>query len=375
MFRLPSLLAAIVLLIFSCKSPERSEAATGNPSNDGSEKQEIVSITLTQEQAEKLMSLPMTCVVQEYPNKLGQTLESAQDLKEPGTLHPAFYGCFDWHSAVHGHWSMVRLLKEFPDLEGAEGVRSALETNLSAENIMAEVAYFKAAYEKSYERTYGWAWVLKLQEELHTWADPLARELEQNLKPLADLMVQNYMEYLPKLQYPVRVGTHTNTAFGLSYAWDYAIAYDNQSLQEAIRNKALAFYGADTGCPITWEPGGADFLSPCLEEVNLMRRILSISEFDDWVSHFMPELKSSEFNMEPARVGDRSDGQLVHLDGLNFSRAWVFYGLANQYPKDYGHLLTLANSHLSYSFPNLTGDGYEGGHWLGTFALFAMGQQ
>jgi hypothetical protein len=177
------------------------------------------------------------------------------------------------------------------------------------------------------------------------------------------------------LQYPVRVGTHTNTAFGLSYAWDYAVTFKNQILQEAIRNRALAFYGTDAGCPINWEPGGADFLSPCLEEVNLMRRILNVSDFDDWINHFMPELKTESFQLEPARVGDRSDGQLVHLDGLNFSRAWVFYGLANQYPETYAHLRDLANSHLAYSFPNLTGDGYEGGHWLGTFALYALGQQ
>jgi hypothetical protein len=375
MFRLPYLLAAAALFASSCKSPEGSESAHVNPSNSGLEKQEIVPITLTRKQAEKLMNLPTTCVVQEYPNKLGQTLEGAQDLKEPGILHPAFYGCFDWHSAVHGHWSMVRLLKEFPDLVGAEGVRVILTTNLSAENILAEVAYFEAAYEKSYERTYGWAWVLKLQEELHNWEDPLAQELEKNLQPLANLMAQNYIDYLPKLQYPVRVGTHTNTAFGLSYAWDYAVTFKNQILQEAIRNSALAFYGTDAGCPITWEPGGADFLSPCLEEVNLMRRILNASDFDDWINHFMPELKTESFQLEPARVGDRSDGQLVHLDGLNFSRAWVFYGLANQYPETYAHLRDLANSHLAYSFPNLTGDGYEGGHWLGTFALYALGQQ
>jgi hypothetical protein len=270
---------------------------------------------------------------------------------------------------------MVRLLKEFPNLERANEVREVLASNLSAENIQREVAYFQAAYEKSYERTYGWAWLLKLQEELHDWEHPLARELEANLAPLAALLVEKYLEYLPKLQYAVRVGTHSNTAFGLSYAWDYALTYNNEALKEAIRARALDFFGQDQGCPILWEPGGADFLSPCMEEVNLMRRILPKAEFMTWITGFMPEIKQPNFRLETARVGDRSDGQLVHLDGLNFSRAWVLYGLANQYPEEFGHLITIAHEHLAYSFPNLTGDGYEGGHWLGTFALYALSQQ
>ena len=317
----------------------------------------------------------MACVIQEYPNKLGQTLEGAKDLAEPTVLHPAFYGCFDWHSAVHGHWSMVRLLKEFPNLDRAQEVREVLARNMSAAHIQQEVAYFEAAYEKSYERTYGWAWLLKLQEELHTWDDPLARELESNLSPLAELLVQKYLDYLPKLQYAVRVGTHSNTAYGLSYAWDYAVTFNNEVLKEAIRSRALNFFGKDQGCPIHWEPGGADFLSPCLEELNLMRRILPKAEFMTWVTDFMPELLRPDFRLETARVGDRTDGQLVHLDGLNFSRAWVFYGLGKQYPEEFGHLLSLGHEHLAYSFPNLNGDGYEGGHWLGTFALYALSQQ
>ena len=332
-------------------------------------------IELTLGQANALVALPMACVQQEYPNKLGQTLGRAEDLGVPSALHPAFYGCFDWHSAVHGHWSMVRLLKEFPGLEQAGQVREVLRTNLAADRIAAEVAYFEGEHEKGYERTYGWGWLLKLAEELHTWNDPLAREREANLQPLAALISRKYVDYLPKLQYPVRVGTHTNTAFGLSFAWDYARTFDDQPLQEAIRARALAFYDADAGCPLGWEPSGADFLSPCMEEVNLMRRILDKSDFLVWMEKFLPQLHQADFAWEPARVGDRSDGQLVHLDGLNFSRAWVFYGLARQYPDQFGHLLPLAHAHMAYSFPNLFGDGYEGGHWLGTFALYALGER
>ena len=174
---------------------------------------------LTLNQANNLAELPLACVNQEYPNKLSQTLGDAGDLNEPSVLHPAFYGCFDWHSAVHGHWSMVYLLKNFPDLAKAETLKSYLKEHLTKENIQAEVTYFNGEHNKSYERTYGWAWLLKLAEELHTWDDPLARELEQNLQPLTDLLVARYEEFLPKLNYPVRVGEHPNTAFGMSFAY------------------------------------------------------------------------------------------------------------------------------------------------------------
>jgi len=363
------------LLLMSC-NPEKERTPTPETPTVGvAVTPPAEPIDLTLEQANTLVALPMACVQQEYPNKLGQTLGSAEDLGEPSALHPAFYGCFDWHSAVHGHWSMVRLLKEFPQLEQADQVREMLKTNLAEDRIAAEVVYFQGEHEKGYERTYGWGWLLKLAEELHTWNDPLARELEANLQPLATLISQKYVDYLPKLQYPVRVGTHTNTAFGLSFAWDYARTFGDQPLQEAIRSRALAFYGEDAGCPLGWEPSGADFLSPCLEEVNLMRRILDKDAFLTWMDQFLPELHRATFAWDPARVGDRSDGQLVHLDGLNFSRAWVFYGLAKQYPDQFGHLLPLAHAHMAYSFPNLFGDGYEGGHWLGTFAVYALGER
>ena len=330
---------------------------------------------MTLEQANLLATLPLECVEKEYPNKLGQTLGSGDDLAEPKTLHPAFYGCFDWHSAVHGHWSMVKLLKMHPDLKEADRIKQVLKINLSKENIAQEVAYFDGKHNKNYERTYGWGWLLKLAEEINTWEDPLARELEENLKPLSELISQKLVDYLPKLQYPVRVGTHTNTAFGLSFAWDYAETFDDEALMNAIQDRATYFYGTDAGCPLTWEPSGADFLSPCFEEVDLMRRILGKEEFLAWMDQFLPQLKNSDFNVDVALVGDREDGQLVHLDGLNFSRAWVLFGLAKQYPEEYGHLVSLAQEHVAYSFPNLMGDSYEGGHWLGSFAIYALSAQ
>ncbi len=341
--------------------------------NKKSEKTIQQPIRLAIEQANKLAALPLACMQTEYPNKLSQTLGGKEDLGEPHELHPAFFGCFDWHSAVHGHWSLVKLLKDFPSLEQAAFIKQKLQENITKENIRLEVLYFNGEQDKSYERTYGWAWLLKLAEELHTWNDPLARELEGNLKPLTDLIAEKYIEFLPKLKYPIRVGEHTNTAFGLSFAWDYANTTGHELLKTAIETRTREFYLNDAGCPLSWEPGGYDFLSPCFEEIDLMRRILSKNEFDDWIDQFAPQLKDKKFTLEVGEVTDRTDGKLVHLDGLNFSRAWVMYGLANQYP-EYKHLIQVANEHVNYSLPNLVGDTYEGGHWLGSFAVYALGE-
>ncbi|GAB2770925.1 DUF2891 domain-containing protein [Salinimicrobium soli] len=335
---------------------------------------EVKPVTLTLEQANKLAQLPLDCINVEYPNKLNQTLANKSEIGEPKELHPAFYGCFDWHSSVHGHWALVSLLKRFPDLKKEEEIREKLQQSLSEENIRQEVAYFSNEQEDSYERTYGWAWLLKLAEELHTWDDPLARELEQNLQPLTNLIVDKFKDFLPKLKYPIRVGEHTNTAFALSLAHDYAKATEKEDLKMLIEKRAKDFYLTDDNCPLTWEPSGFDFLSPCFEEIDIMRRVLPENAFRLWMEDFMPQLKNKDFDLEVAEVSDRSDGKLVHLDGLNFSRAWVMYGLANKYPKKYGHLKPLANEHVAYSFPNLVGDTYEGGHWLGTFALYALQQ-
>lgn len=238
-------------------------------------------------------------------------------------------------------------------------------------NIKTEVAFFRDEHNQSFERTYGWAWLLKLAEELHNWDDPLARELEKNLQPLTNLIVQRYLEFLPKLMYPIRVGEHTNTAFGLTFAWDYAHTLGHEELQTAIESRARDFYLNDRNCPLSWEPSGYDFLSPCLEEIDLMRRVLNKQEFEKWISGFLPRLKDEDFDLQPGIVSDRTDGKLVHLDGLNFSRAWVMYGLAKQYP-EYRHLIPLANEHVKHSLPNLVGDSYEGGHWLGSFAIYAL---
>lgn len=349
------------LMLQSCHS-ERSEMETN---------ESITAIQLDAAQAAILVELPLSCVQKEYPNKLGQVLGSDSDLKSPKTLRPAFYGCFDWHSAVHGHWMLLKLLKEYPDIPQAGRIREILQSHLSAENILIEKAFFEDPNNSTFERTYGWAWLLQLAAELHQWDDPLGKVLYQNLLPLTQLISDKYKSFLPKLLYPIRVGEHSNTAFGLRLALDFAIASGDSSLQKSIEDRSRFFYLNDKGCPLTWEPSGFDFLSPCLEEAALMKKVLSPTEFEKWVKDFLPEMLSSDFQLEPARVSDRKDGKLVHLDGLNFSRAWCLYIIAADHP-EWSHLNNIANAHIQFSLPNLLEDSYEGGHWLGSFALYAM---
>lgn len=359
-----SALVLIAILIATTTSQRISAEGVG------SESVPVFSIS----EANKLIELPLNCVENQYPNKLNQTLAGDSDLLPPKALHPIFYGCFDWHSAVHGYWSIVTLLQRFPNLEKAAFAKSILQKSITAENVAIELAYFEKDINKSFERTYGWAWLLKLAAALDQWEDPIAAKLKQTLQPLSQHIAAKYISFLPKLVYPIRVGEHTNTAFGLAFAWDYAVSAENTELQKLVSQRAKDFYLKDRSCPITWEPSGFDFLSPCLEEIDIMRRILPGEEFLVWIDAYLPELKESDYKLAVGRVGDRSDGKLVHLDGLNFSRAWVLYGLSRQFSK-YTHLESVANQHMIYSYPNLVGDSYEGGHWLASFAIYALSER
>lgn len=354
-----------VFLFLSCNQPLEKKVS------ESIQKKKIVVPILNLEQANRLLNLPLHCVDTEYPNKLNQTLGSGEDLKSPKELHPAFYGCFDWHSSVHGHWSLVALLKKFPNAKSAIEARNKLRKSITKENIIKEVAYFKGKHNASYERTYGWAWLLKLAEELHTWDDDLGKKLEKNLQPLTELIVENYKEFLPKLKYPIRVGEHTNTAFGLTFAWDYANTLGNEDLKILIEKRAKDFYLKDQSCPLSWEPSGFDFLSPCLQEAAIMKRVLLPKEFSTWLNTFLPQLKQKDFTFLVGEVSDRSDGKLVHLDGVNFSRAWAINKIIKDLPA-YNHLQEIAIEHINYSLPNVVGDSYEGGHWLGSFAVYAL---
>lgn len=351
-----------MILFFACS--EQKPIADG-----GTETEKVEPINLDLTAANNLIELPLACVLQEYPNKLSQVVGDKEDLREPKDLHPTFYGCFDWHSAVHGHWSLVKLIKDFPNVENKEKAISMLKQNISKENILKEIEYFEG-HNKSYERTYGWAWLLKLTEELHTWDSPIARELESNLQPMTDMIVGKYTEFLPKLVYPIRVGEHPNTAFGMSFALDYAKTVGNSEFENLLKQRAKDYYQNDQNCPITWEPSGFDFLSPCLEEASLMSRVLPKSEYITWLHHFLPQLEDKNFKLEVGKVSDRTDGKLVHLDGVNFSRAWSLKSIAAT-DKKYNHLINVANNHINNSLPSLVGDSYEGGHWLGSFAIYA----
>lgn len=333
---------------------------------------ETLAQELTLQQANHLATLPLKCLQQEYPNKLGQLLIDSTEIQSPKKLHPTFYGCFDWHSSVHGHWSLVYLLKRYPNLANKEQIIQKLKTNLSKENIQVEIDYLNKKHEKSFERTYGWNWLLKLELELETSNEPFAKELAQNLKPLSNVIIERYIEFLPKLLYPVRVGTHSNTAFGLTNAWDYAVFSKNEVLQKSIKENAIRLFQKDENCPFNWEPSGTDFLSPCMEEMALMQRILPKNEFLTWLKKFAPNLFKKDYKWEVARVSDRTDGHLVHLDGLNFSRAWNMYHLLNQYPNEFKHLKNLADYHLNFSLPSVVDGNYEGEHWLASFALRAF---
>ncbi len=326
---------------------------------------------IDQKSAERLVALPLKCAQQEFPNKLGQVLNSATDLTRPAELHPAFYGCFDWHSAVHGQWLMVRLLKTYPNLTQATKIRSILSTQLSEKNIQQEIAFFGIKNNESFERLYGWAWTLKLQQELDTWEDSLGQICAKNLRPLSALFCQKTSAFLPKLVYPIRTGEHTNTAFGLCFIYDYAQHSENHTLQMAIEKRAKEWYGNDTDYRLQFEPSGYDFLSPALEEVDLMRRVLQKDAFDVWLKKFLPAIYSKQFELLPGKVIDRTDGKLVHLDGLNFSRAWCLYALAKS-DKNLKHLQLVADKHIEASLPNIVDGDYMGEHWLASFALLSL---
>lgn len=321
--------------------------------------------------ASKLIEMPISCVNKEFPNKLNQSLDSASEMGTPAELHPAFYGCYDWHSSVHGHWMMLALQNKFPKLAQNQQVLQILSHNITPENMAKELAYFQRKSEKGFERTYGWAWFLKLTQEAKEAQNPETQALYAHLKPLAAHISIEYQTFLPKLVYPIRSGEHTNTAFGLSFAYDYAVAMGDDALKKVIVKTAKDLFLKDENAPLAWEPSGYDFLSPCLEEANLMSRVLAKDDFLNWLSYFLPQLSKPDFDLKHGDVIDRTDGKLAHLDGLNFSRAWCLYRIA-KIDSRYAHLKLLADSHIRHSLYRLKDGNYSGDHWLGSFAVLAL---
>ncbi|MBX7105202.1 MAG: DUF2891 domain-containing protein [Gemmataceae bacterium] len=328
---------------------------------------------LTRPQASAFIALALKNIDREFPNKPEHVWNGPDDGKSPRVLHPAFFGCYDWHSSVHGHWMLVRLLKRDPALPEAAKVRAVLAARFTAENLRTEAEYFNQPNRKSFERMYGWTWLLKLAEELHSWDDSDARAWSKNLQPLADVIVASYLEFLPKQTYAIRTGVHGNTAFGLTFAHDYAVTTGNAKLRERIEERARFYYGNDADAPAGWEPGGNDFLSPSLCEADLMRRVLPRDEFRKWWAQFLPALPKSL--AEPATVTDRSDPQLVHLDGLNLSRAWCLKGIAAALAADDPTRKSLEESaarHARAGLAHVISDDYAGEHWLASFAVYLL---
>lgn len=334
-------------------------------------------LELNAQTADHFAALALSCIHKPFPYKPGHVIQDSTDNALPEITHPAFFGCFDWHSSVHGHWMLVRLLKLFPEMERASQIRSALNANLSKENLDLEATYFHRAGTKSFERTYGWAWLLKLVEELEDWNDIDGLKWRSNIKVLEGVIVDRYLDFLPRQDYPIRTGEHPNTAFGLTFAWDYAKKVGNDELQDLIKVRSRDYFLSDEHCPAAWEPGGSDFLSPCLEEADLMSRVLPIVEYREWLRHFLPGIEEAKPTnlFKPVNVSDRSDPKIVHLDGLNLSRAWCLYGIRNTlYIKDDDRTIIeqAALAHLQATLPHITSGDYAGEHWLGSFAVYAL---
>ena len=351
--------------------------AFGIVSTNAQVKPKPAGISLTQSQASHFARLALKCVAKEYPNKPEHVMNDGGEVQSPKSLHPAFYGCYDWHSSVHGHWMLVRILRMFPGLPEARDIRRAIGINLRATNIAEEVAYLDGKNRQSFERTYGWAWLLKLGEELSLSSDDDARAWSRNLQPLIDAFVSRYLLFLPKQTYPIRTGVHPNTAFGLAFAFDYAKTVGNEKLAGLIAERSRTYFAKDTNYPGAWEPGGEDFFSAALMEADLMRRVMSAAEFRRWFARFLPQLAAGapKTLLHPATVTDRSDPKLVHLDGLNLSRAWCMRSIALALPANDPARRVLATSarlHANDALAHVASGDYAGEHWLASFAVYLL---
>lgn len=323
----------------------------------------------------RFAALALKCLHSEYPNHLSLAMQGDTDARPPRELHPAFYGCLDWHSAVHGHWLLVRELRLSPDAPYAEQARAALERSLNDAAIAGELAYLRQEGRASFERPYGLAWLLKLAAELRAWPDPDARRWSRALDPLEREAAARVREWLPRLHYPIRIGEHNQTAFSFGLIWDWAGVVADEPMRAQLRDAARRYYARDRRCPLAYEPSGEDFLSPCLAEADFMRRVMPPDAYAAWLSGFLPGIPRTggEAWLPPAIVTDRADPKLAHLDGLNLSRAWMLEGIATALPAHDARRAALgaaAHAHAAAALPFVTGEHYEGGHWLGTFAVY-----
>jgi len=323
--------------------------------------------------ASQFARIALASVVREFPGKPDHVLASAGDARPPRAWHPAFYGSFDWHSCVHMHWLLARVRRLHPHVPERGAIDAVFDAHLTPGNVAAECAYLARPESRAFERTYGWAWLLELAHELTR--SPDAERWQRALAPLADAIAARYVAYLPRQRYPLRYGLHANSAFGIAFALDYARASHRDDLASACLQAARRWFAADRGAPIAWEPSGADFLSPSLMEAEAMRRVLSRDEFTAWLDGFLPDLSAGVAPFPPARVDDRGDPFIVHLDGLNLSRAWCMNGIARALPRADARasaLMTSAAAHLAAGLEGVAAADYAGSHWLATFATLAL---
>jgi hypothetical protein len=348
-----------LVLLLTAPSP-RTEAASVDPAL-----------------AERFAGLALSCVHREYPNKIAHVMQGDADAQPPHRLTPAFFGCYDWHSAVHAHWLLARLLRVAPEAPFAEPARQALARSLSPENVTAEVRYLEGEGRVAFERPYGLAWLLQLAAELRESEGPEARAWSAALEPLERLAAERISQWLPKLTRPIRVGEHSQTAFAFGLVLDWARTAGREDVEHLLVQRSRDYYREDHDCPLAYEPSGQDFLSPCLAEADLMRRVLAPAEYAGWLGRFLPSLPTDGSGdwLEPGIVLDPTDPKLAHLDGLNLSRAWMLEGVAAGLPagdRRVAALQATAALHREAGLRSVTGEHYEGGHWLGTFAVYLL---
>ena len=332
-------------------------------------------MSLSNETASSFARIALSHVTREYPNKLDHVLASDEDLAGPRALHPIFYGSFDWHSCVHGYWLLTQIYRRFPTIPEAAAIRDVVDAHFTKENVDGELAYLARPQARTFERPYGWAWMLKLVADLADHPSAEGKRWHSVLAPLGDAFAERFLDHLPQATYPIRAGTHYNSAFALTLALEYAERHRHPHLLPLLKDKTIVWFGSDVDCQ-AWEPSGDDFLSPALVEAECMRRVLAPDAFAGWLSYFLPNLADRQpaTLFAPAIVSNRADGKIAHLDGLNLSRAWCFRKIAAALDAgDPRHeiLLAASDQHLAMSLPHVTGD-YMGEHWLATFALLAL---
>ena len=351
----------LIIIIIGCKSTNHQIDKIEKP-------------LFTADVASELISLSLNCVEKKYPYKIGYRFTDQNWVKPHYEVTPSFYGCWDWHSAVHGHWSMVKVLKEFPNIKEREIIIEKLSKNLNENNLSAEYEFFKNDFAKGFERTYGWAWLMLLYSELITWENENAQKWSKNLKPLVDLLSERTIEFLGKLSTPLRPGTHANTAFSLSLMTEYALKSGDNKLLEKIKNYSIKNFKNDINCPVNYEPSGTDFISPCLSEARLMSLILSRKEFNNWFYKFLPSLNKKDFGtiINLPQVLDPEDPGIGHLIGLMFHRSWTLKIISNKLDNtdDKSLLMKISKKHSKAGYDIMFDSGYGGEHWLASFAIY-----